>query len=383
MEHPVTGKPLIRGLPVRAFLLLLMTAASAPAQIEGDTVPGRVVFVEGEPRLYRNGRELLEPVDFGTPLENYDLLTTAPEAFLEMAVSTGASSRDRITLQGDSAGVILRRPGVIVFRLLYGSVQVDGAARSTDGPDADRAAAQAAEPAGNPEPLPLLLELPGSNAEVRGGRFTVDRSFTGAVFVTSTEGPAELRLPDGQRQFADRGRAVLLSATGELRSRRIPSEGIDAARRRWRFDGIREFQRAPELHLEEAFRRYFARREAFARAYAELMGLRDIFDLWIENDRTERQASRTVLETQLQRVEPALAETLHSMRDFAAAYYALRDSESYLPVRGLDAERLYLLEGRSLRTLYDELAADAGVYERQMHVLRYLAKLQAERRQRL
>ena len=373
MDHRVVGsrrvrwggiRRRLRSLPVHAFLLLI-AASPAAAQSDGENALGRVVFVEGSSRWTR---ELLDSADFGMPLENYDLLSTAPEALLEMTVSAGDSPQARIILQGDSAGVILRRPEATVFRLFYGSVRVEGSA------------AGAAE--GGPG-RPLHIQVAGDTAEIRGGRFTVDRSFTGSVLVTSAQGPAELRLPDGEQQFADRSRAILLNAEGELRSVPVPPEGIDAARRRRRFDGIRDFQSAPDRYLEEAFGRYFTRREAFTAAYEELMGLRDIFDLWIENDRTERRASRAVLEAQLQRVEPLLGDTMSAMQDFATAYYALRKSEGYLPVRGFDPEQVYPLEGRSLRSLYDELAGDAEVYERHMHVLRYLAKLHAERRERL
>ena len=346
----------MRSLPVHAFLLLLTATAPVPAQSNGDSALARVVFVEGSARVHRDGRELLDPADFGMPMESYDLLSTGPEGLLEMTVGTGDAPQPRIMLQGASTGVILRRSDGAVFRLLSGSARVEGA---------------------------LRLEIPGANAEIRGGRYTVDRSFTGSVLVTTAEGPVELCLPEGERQFADRSRAVLLSAQGELRSLTIPGEGIDTARRRRRFDEIRDFQSAPVRHLEEAFARYFTRREAFAAAYEELMGLRDVFDLWIENDRTERQASRAVLEAQLQRVEPLLGDTVGAMQDFAASYYALRESEDYLPVRGFEPEQVYPLDGRSLRSLYDELAGDARVYERHMHVLRYIAKLHAERRERL
>lgn len=231
---------------------------------------GTVTFVQSFPEVVRDGRTLVEDVDFGFRVEHLDAIRTDERSALEIELDAATGIDATISVEPDTTfaldvtALLPEQDGAI--ELIAGSVNV--IARRLAGDSR------------------FEVRTPGATMGVRGTTFSVTTAPGGEILVTAEEGLVEVTDPDGRALFASPGEAVEVDeSTSLFRTVRYDRAQTAAFRSEWRERRAALFvERAPEI-LRFWGSRYRRARDEFVEAYAELMRQRDVIDTWLDEDR--------------------------------------------------------------------------------------------------
>jgi hypothetical protein len=352
-----------------AALLSLATpgAAQEPAQPPKAKEIGTVVYVEGAPAVFRDGREMNEPADFGFPVESYDFFRTGETDLLEISTDPAVGADARIIVQPESAlylDMSVMRPealstaGGSVVELVHGSLEVA----------VERLTSEAA----------FDVKTDSTTMGVRGTRFLVDVAVTGEVLISAEEGRVEVQDEAGNVLFAEPGRVVERGEDDRFRNVPVELSDLSSFRRDWAAERLRRLREDPVRVLRGQARRYLDAREELGRVYRAVMSRRDVLDQWIDNDRRLRREDTAQLQRQRERIAPAIRQAIPALRRYERLYYRLRRLVSVLESIGVDQE-LRAARDMTVGEFFTLLDGDAAVFERRMHFLRYSLKLLALR----
>jgi hypothetical protein len=306
-----------------------------------DEPVATVIYVEGAPQVARDGEVLPTPADFGSELENYDLIEAASGDLLELSLDPRLGVAGRLTLQPETVLSLEADP-----RLLRGSITVDLA--------------------GIAEGREFVLHTPGPGVSVRGTEFVIDVALTGDVLVAAREGIVEVSMNDGRRLFARSGRVVRYRrSNNSLRNVSVPNPELDGFRRSRRADARTTISGEPQRVTDDLLPAYRAARETFLNAYGSVMARRDILDAWVDAHRRRSSIAEEELSQQLARIEDSLTEAMGALRDFEPLFHRAE------AIRRLVEEH----PAASFTTLSEEVEADRQLFRRRMRVLRYMRKL--------
>lgn len=338
-----------RLVPIILALLL------ATATVSADEV-GTVTFVQSFPEVVRDGRTLVEDVDFGFRVENLDAIRTDERSALELELDAATGIDATIAVEPDTyfalevSDLLSEQDGSI--ELIAGTVNV--VARRLAGDSR------------------FEVRTPGATMGVRGTTFAVSTAPGGEILVTTEEGLVEVTNPTGRSLFASPGEAVEVDeSTSLFRTVRYDREQIAAFRAEWRERRAALFiERAPEL-LRFWGSRYRRARDEFVEAYAQLMRRRDVIDEWLDEDRRgvrpriERLQDRVDLRRAVVRVRAAMVrfEPILARLDRMAPF-----------VRGFAAD-VELEPGFTAADLYRTVNDDRRVMAERIATVRHVLKL--------
>ncbi|MFP4705387.1 MAG: hypothetical protein ACLFMV_11325, partial [Spirochaetaceae bacterium] len=304
-----TGKIAMRAAAVLAVLAI--TATGGFAQPGAQAMPSLLITdTEGAAELVRAHRPLGPDRLRGVELEPFDLLTTGPDARVELAAGAG-QAEIRVTLDGESAVTVHpaaspllpappteRRTAIpsattATLELLSGSLSVE---------PADAAAATVlfregrVEAPGGTRVAVARRPLGGIRVEADGGRAAVH-----LTPVPPTEASPEIPEPSPRRLFAGRGRAVEWDPhTGVFENtdtrptvrRVIPTAGGEAI----------------EENLRRRAQLYDGAERAFEEAYREVIAAEPSVLRWMRAADTARrldEETRATLEDPVRRLAAA------------------------------------------------------------------------------
>lgn len=340
--------------------LLTLVVLVLPVFAWADDVIGTVTYLEGYPEVIRNGTEVVDWVDFGFEVENYDKVETDDISLVEIEIEPSTGIDATITVQPSTVFYFdisnLRGEQSGGVELLGGSVGV--VARRLVGTS--------------------KLDVRTSSAVmgVRGTTFSVTTAINGDILVTTTEGSVECTPAEGQPRFAVPGQAVEQTIDGTFRN--IDIEGVDAAtfQRSWFKERVQAFDANAPRVIRYYGQRYLEQREQFAAAYRALLAERDIIDKWITEDEEGRIGTRMDVMREKREIVGELMAVRGSLFLFERTFYRLAQMAPY--ARG-EVLTMRVAPGVTAQQLFQTVADDREVFSRRMSIVRYVMKLYALR----
>ncbi len=361
-------------------LSLLVLFGLQTAAWASDPPAAQISYREGRPVVYRDGRRLWDPVDFGFPLEDFDFIRNDHESLVEVRTerTTGSAvisagpdttfSLDLATLRYDQRGVLELMAGAV-------SLTVD--------------------------PFSGASELPGkSGFTVRTERVVIDAEFAafdvilsprGDVLILTRDGLVECRNVDGRVLFSRPGLVVELNVDGSFRNIPVAIGDLREFRRRWTADRTA----ALRTDFEEVFGvyadRYARLRDRFDEQYAALFSRRDILDVWMREsaqgrigsvtdvDRDQSEKTDQTDQTEKAVISAYLAELRPTLALLEKVYYRV------LELRGFATDGSAAAAGTASPSTLDFLRAvdvDRRVLDQRMFNVRHVLKMYAQRNAR-
>ena len=340
---------------LRVSLIPLMLLSAATLQAESI---GSITYLEQEVRVVRAGRDLVEGVDFGFPLESFDLIQTGAEGFAEILLDPRTGIQAQIMVEPSTSFYLdvsdLRSQQTAGIELLTGSLafRVNELVGSSD----------------------FEVRTETAVMGVRGTDFIVVMAPAGDVLVVTTEGRVEVSDSSVRRRFARPGEAVERLESGEFRNLDLgtnPEEGAQL----WLDERMRAFYARAESILTFQAARYLALRTRFFDAWEDLQEHRDIIDTWVAEDRRGELGSRIDQIRQKRRIIGSIIEIRRAASFFHRLFYRLRSLAS-MPDLPLSAE---VAEDLTLGEFFSQLRNEARLIEERLNSYRQLLVLYARR----
>ena len=328
----------------RTLLILWCAVMVLPVASAQDPI-GEVSYVEGYPELVRDGDVLLDTIDFGFEVENYDSIRTVDGSFVEIQIDPSTGIDASISVQPDSAFCFditsLRGEQVGAIEMITGTIDV--VARRLIGNSG------------------LEVRTASAVMGVRGTVFSVTTAIDGDILVTAEEGEVEVTVDEGETAAVEPGTAVEFDPSERrIRLLRYSPGQLRAFREAWLGDRARIFiQRAPELVVSYG-RLYLEARDRFTENYADLMSYREVLDRWVDEGRrglriplgTRLEQGSTLIGTLARaRTSMLVLERLTAQLERMSPYVAAIASEIQVTddVSGLDLFRLVRRDQRIMR----------------------------------
>jgi hypothetical protein len=315
---------------------------------------GEVSYIVPEAALTRAGRTL-KP-DFGTPIENYDTISTGERGTVEIRLLPAAGMEGTLRVLPNSllyietAALENGRSGAV--ELLSGSLAVA----------LKRISAEA------------HFEVRGQGAviSVRGTRFDVATSAQGNLLVTCEEGRVSCEDGGGNTLFAEPGRAVERTAEGLFRDIPVRMADLTGFRKNWNAEKLQTLKPNAGQVIDDYARRYANLKTQFDAAYHNLLSQKSVLDAWYREDsRGETGSSPKTL-----REKTALTSPLFTLKRITfllePVFYRLLELE--------DLYRAGYGSGNAeAARFFSRLSNENAALKEQMSTVRYILKLYAKR----
>lgn len=332
--------------------ILMLLGAMAFAEV------GTIVYIEGEVTVVRDGEKIWEPVDFGFPVESFDLIKTGRDGLVELQLDEPSGLDATITVQPDTSFYLdvdrRRRESPSGVELLGGTVSV----------------ALKQYGAG------FQVRTREATMGVRGTVFDVATSVQGDVLVTCTEGAVVCSTDGGPELVATPGQAVEARVGERLRNLTIGGANTDAFRADWMLDRLAAFQSDPLPLINLYARRYLELRNDFSEAYRTLMSRRDVLDKWMREDDLGTLGSTMERMRERRAVLPGLFAMRRVLFFFERIWFRLdvllAEASGQIDGRQLDV-------GLTVAELARQFEDDSALLASRMDEVRYIFKLFAER----
>ena len=329
---------------------------------------GHVVYLAGDPYAVRSARPLWLGVGLGMPVHHMDFFHTAADELIEIETSEASGVLAAIRVQPESVlylAIAQFQPAQEI-RLLSGSVTVVMR---------------------DPRPEAVLsVVTERATVDSAGAEYDVTVAADGSTLVTVRRGTARVTHRDGRRLFADAERAIEARSDGVFRTAPVQADRGDRFRAVWMGQVDARLRRDAGVvyrGVAELYRDVVAR---FHESYRELLSRRDILDRWMETDRQARApvspvdadgADRDDSAAEREQIAVLLEAAAGDVRELEALWYRIanlaRLSAAGVAPDSLVAPRLTANE------FFDERAAEARVLEDQMHTVRLVIRLLAQR----
>ncbi|GAB4364015.1 MAG: hypothetical protein Kow009_00670 [Spirochaetales bacterium] len=338
-----------------SFLMVLLSLFLVPAHSEEI---GEVSYLQQGATLVRDTNTF--PLDFSSPIENFDLIRTDPSGLVEIQFLEETGIEGKILIKPASSLYIdlsqVPEGGKARVELLTGTV-----------------AQKAIKLSGQSS-----FEVRTANVSmgVRGTTFEVTSAPDGSILVTCEEGMVRCEAADGTISFADPGSAV--EHTPERGFRNIPVlvQDLDTFRKNWHTERIEAFKGNAHRALRSFVDRYLEMKKKFDEAYNLLMTRYTILSKWFREERTGRIGSMP----DVLREKRSIAGPLLGLRKrtilFEKVYYRLVELREYYK-QGLI--RGDLGNGMTAEQFFRRFDNEAMDLEEKMRIYRHTQKLFAER----
>jgi hypothetical protein len=319
---------------------------------------GEVTYLENSVTIQRSNTPL--KADFGTPVENYDLIKTGSTGLAEVQIDPSIGIEGSLIVKPSSRMYIelslLEKGGKIRAELLSGSVSQ-----------------KALKLAGKSS-----FEVRTGNVSmgVRGTTFDVTSAPDGSLLVSCEEGRVQCEAEDGTILFSEPGVAVESTLEHGFRNIPVMLQDLETFRQNWHTERIEAFRSNPHRALRNYADRYLELKGKFDEAYHALMVRYDVLDKWFREEKAGRIGSTTeVLREKRSIIGPLLNLRKNSFL-FEKVYYRLLELREYYRqgmVRG------DLGNGMTAEQFFRRFDNEAVDLEEKMNVFRHALKLYAKR----
>lgn len=323
---------------------------------------GTITVIRGTVTIQRNGRDVpSRDLDLGMGIENLDLVRTARNSLIEIALDPRTGFNGRLTIRENTTAQVelsrLRSGPRGQIELLAGSV----------GLSVNRLAQGAT----------VNVRTQAASMGVRGTAFDVTTAPEGSVLVTTSEGRVACEDPEGNTVFSEPGAAVEAGEEqGSLRVLPVAVSSLEQFRRDWIAQKIEAFRPNAPRAARQFAQLYQRQLREFDQAYARLDAQGPILQKWAR----EHQQGQIGARQEVIREKRAVIGPLLSLRRilflFERYYYRLLEIREYLDNVSLNTA---IGGGQTLRSFFAQMDGDAPRLRQRMGQIRFVAKLYALR----
>lgn len=343
----------------RVLAAVLLSAALGSAGFAGESI-GEIVYVEGTVDLTRNGSRIAGEPDFGSPVENYDLIAAGTDGLAEVSIDPATGIDALIKVNRNSS--------------FYFELSAMGGGRRKAGVEllAGSVALSVKKLAGT------AVEVRTANAVmgVRGTEFVVTTAPGGELLVTCSTGLVECRDTENNVLFAEPGQVVEQVPGASFRRIPVTVSSLEEFTRNWMAEKIEVFKSQALRAIESYGSRYARYSGEFRTQYARLMDHWTVISKWM----AEEKAGTVGGTMEVMREKRALIGPMLEMRGtlfmFERIYYRLLELREYYDQgygRGI------MSNGQSSAAVFRQLDREHALLDSQMSMVRYITKLYAER----
>ena len=337
--------------------LLFAFLVSLAGALFADEV-GEITYLQDKADIVRGGKTIA--ADFGTPVENFDCITTTKQGLAEIAIdaSTGIDGSIKIkpgtSMYLDLSSLRTEQKGAV--ELLAGSVALS--VKKLSGKSN------------------LEVRTQSATMGVRGTTFEVSTEAAGEILVSCDSGRVECRDNDGKVLFAEPGMVVEKIPGEQFRNIPIRVSDIESFRKNWHTERIEAFKANAGKAFKFYSDRYLELKAQFDEAYKSLLAKRNVLDKWFKEDARKAQGGKL----EVMQEKKALFEPLKNLRRinflFEKVYYRLLELEEYQS-QGLGKGPLG--NGYTADQFFNRFRNEAEGLKERMNIVRYSMKLFALR----
>jgi hypothetical protein len=292
----------------RIILSALIGLLCAGFIAAGDAV-GEISYLVADATITRAGKTF--KADFGTIVENYDSITTAGKALVEITLLPASGINGTIKVQPNSTLYIemssLQGGKKGSVELLSGSVST---------------AVKKLSPQSKFE-----VRSQGSVMGVRGTQFDVVASATGDLLIVCSEGRVSCEDESGNSLFAEPGTVVERTAEGIFRDIPVRLSDLEKFRQTWNTEKIDAFKSNANRAIAYFAQRYLDLKSQFDRAYRSLLSQKSILDKWYREDARNQIGSTMEIMREKSAITKYLVDIKRVTALFEPIYYRLLQLE--------------------------------------------------------
>lgn len=296
-------------MKVKSFLLILLIFSSSAILFAQTQTEAVILFLEGTVDITRNGEYLdYSEVDIGTIVQNYDMIETGVDGYVEIEVRTPVSAAVSLKVFEDTNFYYdtkqVRGSTKTSFQLLSGSMGMKVQKLYQDSE--------------------LEINVNNSVMGVRGTEFTVSSSIDGATLITTKEGKVSCKNDSGNEWFSTPGVVCETDGSRIYKEIPVPEKDIEEYRNKW-MDNRMEILSSNALvsirHYAKLYSDFFPR---FERSWQSLERKNDIFDKWAGYIQTDARPSLSEAVLSKQSVSREIIELRSVLPIFQHTYYVMK-----------------------------------------------------------
>jgi len=252
---------------------------------------GEILYFEGEVSLQREDKVLTEmDIDFGFGIQNYDLLSTGPNSYMEIEIFDTTGIGGKIKMDPRSAFYLeisdLRTQQVGAVELLAGRLNFD-VAKMTGSSGFD-------------------VRTQSAVMGVRGTTFSVITAPGGEALVTTQSGKVEVSNTQGSVTFSQPGQVVEVAESSNLQTIPVTPSTLEGFEKNWMDTKIQAFRANAPRAIAGYARRFEQLRNQFTRSFARLDEVKEVVEKWKREDRVGGIGGRMELAREKRQVIGAL-----------------------------------------------------------------------------
>ena len=342
----------IRGFVLFAVLLILVLAPCFSQESLG-----RLVFIDGEVEVYREGQALdWTLVDIGLTLASYDLLETFKNSSAEIELTLPQSDGAYIKVKENTAFYFdiknLDGKKQTNFQMLAGSILFKIRRLTASGE--------------------VLINTESATMGVRGTEFMVTAAADGSLLITCTEGLVSCTDKQGMELYARPGLAVEKISGESSRTISLKTEEIDAFRESWLKTREEVFKAAAGVFVKTYALRYLDFLPAFQDAYDELVKNYEVLKSAATGDRFRSFSAARQIKTD---ISPAVFKIRSIFPTFEHTFSRLEELEGY---HRAGYGKVQIKRNYSSDDFFKEFLRIKKQVKIQMAVVRHIFKLYVE-----
>jgi hypothetical protein len=343
----------------RTLSVVLLSAVMLSAGFAGESI-GEIVYVEGTVDLTRNGSRVAGEPDFGSRVENYDLIAAGKDGLAEVSIdpATGIDALIKVSRNSSfyfelsSMGGGRRKAGV---ELLAGSV-----------------ALSVKKLAGT------AVEVRTANAVmgVRGTEFVVTTAPGGELLVACSTGLVECRDTENNVLLAEPGHVVEQIPGASFRRIPVTVSSLEEFTRNWMTERIEVFKGQALRAIESYGTRYARYSGEFRTRYTRLMDHWNVISKWMAEDKAGTVGGTMEVMREKRALIGPMLDIRGTLFMFERIYYRLLELKEYYD-QGYG--RGVMSNGQNSSAVFRQLERERALLDSQMSMVRYITKLYAAR----
>jgi hypothetical protein len=296
------------------FLILFIFSATSFLNAQKNT-EAVILYIEGTVDITRNGEYLdYSEVEIGTVIENYDMIETGADGYVEIEVNTPVSPAVTLKILEDTSFYYetknIQGNNKTSFQLLTGSISMKVQKLYNDNE--------------------LEVNVNSSVMGVRGTEFTISAMIDGSTLVTTKEGKVSCKNESGQETFSTPGVVCETDENNLYREVNVPVSELESYRNKWtesRLEILKSNALVSIRHYAKLYNQFYP---PFDRSWQALERKDEIFQKWIQNKKSgskpsigdavlnKQSVSREIIE--LRSVLPIFQHTFYVMRSLGQLY---------------------------------------------------------------
>lgn len=293
-------------MKMKFFLLNLFFILSLP--LFAQNTEAVILYMEGIVDITRNGEYLdWSDVDIGTILENYDMIETGSDGYIEIEVHTPVSPAVTLKVLEDTSFYYdtkkVQGNTKTSFQLLTGSMGMKVQKLYNDNE--------------------LEININSSVMGVRGTEFMISSTVDGSTLVTTTEGRVSCKDDSGNETFSTPGVICETDEKKQYKEVEIPLEDVEAYRTKWleaRLDILKSNALVSIRQYASLYNQFYPR---FDKSWQSLEKKDEVFRKWYEYIKNGTHPSMSEAVLSKQSVSREIMELRSVLPIFQHTFYIL------------------------------------------------------------